>query len=220
MPIKSSRAARVGLLTSTAVFGLAAVMLTTGVPSKIQSAYADAVRVQAPAEPGFADVVEAVTPAVVSVRVKTEARPVSSQFFSGPEELPEDSPMRRFFDQFGKQDPFGFGDRFGQRGDQGNRPRKMPRMNPLHRGPAFFISEDGYVVTNNYIVSEDGYVVTNNYIVDNGQEFTVILNDGTQLDAELVGKDARTDLAVLKVDADREFTHVAFDKKDDTRIGD
>ncbi len=206
MPIKSSRAARIGLLTSTAVFGLAAVMLTTGVPAKIQSAYAKAVRVQAPAEPGFADVVEAVTPAVVSVRVKTEVRPVSSQF-SGPgtDNLPEDSPMRRFFDQFGKQDPFGFGDRFGQRGEQG-RPN-MPRINPVSQGSGFFISEDGYVVTNNHVV-------------DNGQEFTVILHDGTQLDAELVGKDARTDLAVLKVDADRKFTYVAFDKKDDTRIGD
>lgn len=207
MPTTSSRAARIGLLTSTAVFGLAAVMLTTGIPAKIHSAYADAVRVQAPAEPGFADVVEAVTPAVVSVRVKTEARPASSQFFSGPDmdNLPEDSPMRRFFDQFGKQNPFG--DRFGQRGDQNERMPNVPRANPVSQGSGFFISDDGYIVTNNHVV-------------DNGREFSVILHDGTQLDAELVGKDARTDLAVLKVNEDRKFTYVAFDQKDDTRIGD
>ena len=56
-------------------------------------------------------------------------------------------------------------------------------------------------------------VVANSHVVDNGREFTVIMHEGTQLDAELVGKDARTDLAVLKVAADRKFTYVGFDQK-------
>ncbi|MCR9139052.1 MAG: Do family serine endopeptidase [Alphaproteobacteria bacterium] len=203
---KSSRTARIGLLTSTAVFGIAAVMLTTGVPTKIHTAYAQAVRVQAPAMPGFADVVEAVTPAVVSVRVKSDIKPVSSQGFGGPglDNLPEDSPMRRFFDQFGKQNPFGFGER-GEGGPA--QPERRGRANPLSQGSGFFISDDGFVVTNNHVV-------------DNGTEFTVIMHDGTELDAELIGKDARTDLAVLKVEDDRTFTYVEFDRKDETRIGD
>lgn len=203
---KSSRAARIGLLTSTAVFGIAAVMLTTGIPAKIHSAYADAVRVQAAAVPGFADVVEAVTPAVVSVRVKSDVKPVSSQGFGGPglEGLPEDSPMRRFFDQFGNQNPFGF----GERGEGGQpQPERRGRLNPMSQGSGFFISDDGFVVTNNHVV-------------DNGTEFTVIMHDGTELDAQLIGKDARTDLAVLKVEDDRQFTYVEFDREDTTRIGD
>lgn len=206
MPVKSSRAARIGLLTSTAVFGIAAVMLTTGIPTKIHSAYADAVRLQTPAVPGFADVVEAVTPAVVSVRVKSDIKPVSSQGFNGPglEGLPEDNPMRRFFDQFGKQSPFGF----GERGEGGQaQPERRGRANPISQGSGFFITDDGFLVTNNHVV-------------DNGTEFSIILDDGTELEAQLVGKDARTDLAVLKVESDRKFTYVAFDKEDTTRIGD
>ena len=201
---KSSRAARIGLLTSTAVFGIAAVMLTTGIPTKIHSAYANAVRVQAPAMPGFADVVEAVTPAVVSVRVKTDIKPVSMQGLDRPglDNLPEDSPMRRFFDQFGQQNPFNFGDRGNQ-----PQPNFRGRVNPVSQGSGFFISDDGFVVTNNHVV-------------ENGSEFTVIMNDGTELEAELIGRDARTDLAVLKVEDDRKFTYVEFDKRDDTRIGD
>lgn len=206
MPIKSSRAARIGLLTSTAVFGIAALMLTTGIPAKIKTAYAEAVRVDAQPMPGFADVVEAVSPAVVSVRVKSNARPVSTQGFDSPgfDNLPEDHPMRRFFDQFGDQDRFGFGDRFDRRGERGG--QNAPRVAPVSQGSGFFITDDGFIVTNNHVVA-------------NGREFSVILNDGTELDAELIGTDARTDLAVLKVEADRKFTYVAFSDKDDTRIG-
>ncbi len=207
MPFKSSRAARFGLLTSTAVFGVAAVMLATGIPAKIKSAYADAVSVETQPVPGFADVVEAVSPAVVSVRVKSNARPVSSQFNAPDlEGLPDDHPMRRFFDQFGEREPFEFGDRFGRRDDEGNQRPNRPRANPVSQGSGFFITEDGFIVTNNHVVA-------------NGREYSVILHDGTELDAELIGTDARTDLAVLKVDADRKFTYVAFSEEDDTRIG-
>jgi serine protease Do len=173
-------------------------MLTTGVPAKIKTAYAAAVHVQAPAEPGFADVVEAVTPAVVSVRVKSDIKPVSSQGFGGPglDNLPEDNPMRRFFDQFGRQGPGG-----------DEQPQRRGRANPVSQGSGFFISEDGFIVTNNHVV-------------DDGTEFTVIMHDGTELDAELIGKDARTDLAVLKVEDDQKFTYVGFDQEDTTRIGD
>lgn len=210
MPTKNSRAVRIGLLTTTAVFGMAAVMAVTGVPAKIKTAYAEAVRVEAAAVPGFADVVEAVKPAVVSVRVRADIRPVSTQGFDMPglDDLPEDSPMRRFFDQFGDRDPFNFGERFGQRDNPDNPVPNLPRrINPVSQGSGFFITDDGYVVTNNHVV-------------ENGSEFSVILHDGTEFDAELVGRDARTDLAVLKVKDDRKFTYVSFDDDDSTRVGD
>jgi serine protease Do len=200
-------ATRNGLLTTTAAFGLATAMVATGVPARVQSAFADAVRVQAPQDLGFADVVDAVTPAVVSVRVKSDVTPVSAeaQQMPGLDDLPDDHPMKRFFRDFGRDNPFGdlFPDRRGE-----NRPQfRQPRSRPVSQGSGFFISEDGIVVTNNHVV-------------DNGKKFTVILNDGTELDAELVGKDPRTDLAVLKVDSDRKFTYVQFDDDDKTRIGD
>ena len=200
---------RNGLLATTAVFGLAAAMVATGVPARVQSAFADAVRVQAPQDLGFADVVDAVTPAVVSVRVKSDIRPVSNSGerfgVPGMEDLPDDHPMKRFFRDFGQGSPFG--DRFSERGDDNRTQPRRPRSQPVSQGSGFFISEDGIVVTNNHVV-------------ESGKEFTVILNDGSEYDAELIGKDPRTDLAVLKVNSDQKFTYVEFDDDDKTRIGD
>lgn len=70
-----------------------------------------------------------------------------------------------------------------------------------------------------FFVSQDGYIVTNNHVVDGADEFTVILNDGTELTAHIVGTDDLTDLALLKVDADRDFRYVEFADAD-VRVGD
>ncbi len=70
-----------------------------------------------------------------------------------------------------------------------------------------------------FFISDDGYVVTNNHVVDNGSSFTVVLDDGTELPAKVIGTDDKTDLALLKVDASRKFTYVKFaDGK--PRVGD
>ena len=61
-----------------------------------------------------------------------------------------------------------------------------------------------------FFISEDGYLVTNNHVVDGGQTFTVVTNDGKELDAKLIGTDSETDLAVLKVEGDDKFTYVEF----------
>lgn len=70
-----------------------------------------------------------------------------------------------------------------------------------------------------FFISQDGYVVTNNHVVANANEVTVILNDGTELPATLVGTDDLTDLALLKVDADQDFRYVEF-ATGEPRIGD
>lgn len=194
------------ILATSTIAGVAGVMLVTGVPATI-SAMADPVRIEAPTTaPSFADVVEAVSPAVVSVRVQGEAEEVAQNegfgFQFGPpglENLPEDHPMRRFFDEFG-------GPNFGQPGrpDRPNRPRGPM---PVSQGSGFFISDDGYLVTNNHVV-------------EGGSSYSIILDDGTELSAELIGTDSRTDLAVLKVDADREFTYVEFGDDQGARVGD
>lgn len=166
----------------------------------VSNAYAEAVSLEAPSIPGFANVVDAVSPAVVSVRVKSNFRPVSNengrfQFNPGDGEFEEQ--MRRFFGQRDR----------GQRGNNRNRGERLDRARPISQGSGFFISEDGLLVTNNHVI-------------ERGTEFTVVMNDGTELDAELIGKDERTDLAVLKVNEERTFTYVDFANENDVRIGD
>ncbi|MDP2121757.1 MAG: Do family serine endopeptidase [Hoeflea sp.] len=206
-----------GFLSTTAIAGVAAALLATGVPAPISNAFAEAVRVEAPQAPSFADVVEAVSPAVVSVRVQAETRPVSNDGpFSfdfngrGFDDLPDDHPMKRFFDQFGR----GFGEQPGREERRAERDRRGPgmqdrpgRVRPVSQGSGFFISEDGMLVTNSHVIGK-------------GTAFTVIMDDGTELEATLVGRDDRTDLAVLKVEEERKFTYVDFADDTKIRIGD
>ena len=229
---KSPRRFAAALVASSMLFAPATIagsiagMSLSGVP-----AYAEAVSVNAPEVPGFADVVEAVSPAVVSVRVESEMQNASNRNgrfdrrFSGEDDnnnfnLPpffRDQPFFRNgprYDEPRDGQPDGRrGDRRSDRGDDqgrryGNR-EGMPRDGFRERGPRRFGMSQG----SGFFVSEDGYVVTNHHVVENGSKFTVVLNDGTELEATLVGADARTDLAVLKVkEDDRKFTYVKFDE--------
>ncbi|AKI01196.1 periplasmic serine protease, Do/DeqQ family [Hoeflea sp. IMCC20628] len=215
---KASRKFTKGFLSTTAIAGVAAALLATGVPAPITGAFADAVRVEAPQAPSFADVVDAVSPAVVSVRVQAEVKAVSNDSgfnfdFNGKgfDDLPDDHPMKKFFDQFNR----GFSDKQGPDSDRrAERDRRGPdmkkrpgRVRPVSQGSGFFISEDGLLVTNNHVVED-------------GSAFTVIMDDGTELDAKLIGRDKRTDLAVLKVEEDRKFTYVDFADDSKIRVGD
>lgn len=69
------------------------------------------------------------------------------------------------------------------------------------------------------IISEDGYIVTNNHVIDGATEIGVILNTGDQYTAKLVGNDAKTDLAVLKIDASG-LTYAKLGSSSDLRVGD
>ncbi|MBF8302302.1 MAG: degP-2 [Candidatus Dadabacteria bacterium] len=71
-----------------------------------------------------------------------------------------------------------------------------------------------------FIISEDGYVVTNNHVVDKAQEIEVILEDGKKYKAQVIGKDAKTDLVVLKIDPEKKLQAVVFGDSDKLRIGD
>jgi len=64
-------------------------------------------------------------------------------------------------------------------------------------------------VGSGFIIDSDGYIVTNNHVIDRGKELVVIMDDGTELDAKLIGADKRTDLALLKVEGE-DFTYVAL----------
>jgi serine protease Do len=71
-----------------------------------------------------------------------------------------------------------------------------------------------------FIVDPAGYVVTNNHVIDGADEIVVVLQDGSKLPAKLVGRDEKTDLALLKVDAGKPLPSVAFGDSDAARVGD
>ncbi len=164
----------------------------------------------------FADIVERVKPAVVSIHVKgggTKVAQANGQPKggrggqtpapgqgpgSGIPDLPEDHPLYEFFKRFGAPG--------GQGGGQGGRgfPSPEPRQ---AQGSGFFISADGYVVTNNHVV-------------DNASKIEVAIDEKEKYEAELIGTDARTDLALLKVKTPgKTFPFVKF-AEGEPRVGD
>ncbi len=183
----SARARRIrnALLASVFTLGLVGAAGTGAVLTNSHEALAEQVRVETPGPADFTEVVEQVRPAVVSVQVRTEVNAVVNRRFEGLDDLPPG--IDEFFRRFGI--PRGFGE-----DDRAPRPHQ-PRRG-LSQGSGFFISDDGYLVTNAHVVRD-------------GSDVTVIMDDGRELDAEVVGTDDRTDLALLKVEGDG-FTYVAL----------
>lgn len=71
-----------------------------------------------------------------------------------------------------------------------------------------------------FVISEDGYIVTNNHVITGADEITIEFFNGDTLDAELVGTDEKTDIALLKVEADNALPYVSFGDSDVARVGD
>ena len=71
-----------------------------------------------------------------------------------------------------------------------------------------------------FIIDPNGYVVTNNHVIQDAEEISVILQDDTRLDAEVVGRDPKTDLAVLKVKPSKPLPSVSLGDSDEMRVGD
>ncbi|KKB09055.1 Do family serine endopeptidase [Devosia chinhatensis] len=193
-------ASALALLVGVGGVSTAFVMTGQAANAQVQNA-AQIVVPQTSVQQGFADLVEAVKPAVVSIRVEAEAPGRTVQRggrdfnfeFNFPD-LPEDHPFRDFFDQFG-----GPG---GQGRPDGGEPR--PRQ--------FMAAGSGF------IISEDGYVVTNNHVVEDATKVTVVFDDGREQVAEIIGTDERTDLAVLKIEGD-DLPFVTFEEEA-SRVGD
>jgi serine protease Do len=143
--------------------------------------------------PSFAPLIDRVKASVVSVKVKIaaedgEAEGASSQMDNLPPEI------RKFFKQFGGGMPNGGGAPEG----------KHPMM--MGEGSGFFVSADGYIVTNNHVVQK-------------AKTVSVTTQDGKTLDAKVVGTDPKTDLALIKVSESGDYPFVAF-SKEQPRIGD
>lgn len=176
-----------------ALAGLALALVAVGLPA---SATAPPVHTRIPSEvriapPSFADLVDAVKPAVVNISTRGKVK--DGALAQLPEfNFPPGSPFEDFFDRFFEQEGPG----------KGGIERKV---NALGSG---------------FIISPDGYVVTNHHVVKSADEITVITQDGTQYKAEVRGADDKTDLALLKIEADVELPYVAFGNSDKARVGD
>ena len=137
---------------------------------------------EGPSRNTFAPVVKRVLPAVVNISssklVKTPAG------FSG--QMPDDDMFRRFFgDQFGNQNPF------GQQRGRGNRAPRQQQPQQREHG-----------LGSGVIVSPEGYILTNNHVVDGASDVKVSLGDGREFQARVVGTDPKSDIAVVKIEAD------------------
>ncbi len=69
------------------------------------------------------------------------------------------------------------------------------------------------------IITPDGYIVTNNHVIKNANELQITLNNNKTYDAELIGADPNSDIALIKIDADRSLPYLAFGDSNDTKIG-
>jgi len=149
---------------------------------------------------GIADVAEQVIDRVDNVSTKQS---VDMRNGAMPQ-LPPGSPFEEFFEEFFKNRRGGQG---GQGGQQGENPSPSPaprRVNSLGSG---------------FIIDATGLVVTNNHVIADADEVNVILNDGSTLKAEVIGRDQKTDLALLKVQPTKPLKAVKFGDSDKLRLG-
>ncbi|HEY8276710.1 MAG TPA: Do family serine endopeptidase [Methyloceanibacter sp.] len=183
------------LVAVAALLATSALAVTLG--TKVPLAEAETAQtVQTPYGPAplsFADLVQKVSPAVVSISVKGDAKVADNEMqIPGMPDIPEDSPLYDFFKRFREGQP--------------NGAPAQPHPT-LAQGSGFFISPDGLVVTNNHVVED-------------ADDISVTLENGDKYPATLVGSDPRTDIALVKVKADgKKFAYVDFSEKN-PRVGD
>ena len=167
-----------GIALSIGALAAIAWLAPPGLRIGSQAAAAEVDAVGVPAPVGFAAIVARVKPAVVGVRVRVE-EPKSSEGAQQKGLFPPGSPFDRFFRQFGI---------------------------PVPESPA--TPRSGFALGSGFFVSGDGYIVTNNHVVTNGKRFEVTTDNGKTYEASVIGTDPQTDLALIKVNAGTDFPYV------------
>lgn len=144
----------------------------------------------------FADLVDELTPAVVNISttqtIQGGANPLGELFSHN---MPENSPFGELPELFKRF--------YGDEGEGGGVPSR--KANSLGSG---------------FVIDPEGYIVTNNHVIDKADEITVIFSDDTEATAKVIGKDAKTDIAILKVDIDKKLPFVKWGDSDKARVGD
>ena len=185
---------RMGHATVAALASAAVLMGTLATRPALAQLAPDAPSVETPfgrAPLSFADVIEKVKPSVVSISVVAGRGDKSGRggLPEGFPDIPEDSPFYEFFKNLPKEF------------------RNAPQPRPTQAQGSGFV------------ISADGYVVTNNHVVDGATKIHVSFDDQEKLEAELVGTDPRTDIALLKIKSSKTFPFVKFADKP-ARVGD
>ncbi len=140
--------------------------------------------------PNFADLTEKLLPAVVNVSTTQIVKQQARQF---PEfQFPPGSPFEDFFKDF-------FERGFPNQGEA--IPRKATAL-----GSGFIIDAAGYIVTNNHVIAE-------------ADEVSVILQNDAEYQAEVIGRDPKLDLALLKIKADKPLPYLKWGNSDSVRVG-
>ncbi len=139
----------------------------------------------------FADLSERLLPSVVNISSTQKVNVEERQNMPDLPEFPEGSPFQDFFDQFM---------------DRRNAPHSM--RPPTSLGSGFVID------------AQKGYIVTNNHVINDADEVRVILQDDESLEATIIGRDEKTDLAVLQIKTDKPLTAVPFGDSNAMRVGD
>ena len=183
-PRKVLKPRRLALLASVA--GLSMAVLAAGpggyLPFNFPAWTSSAHAAETTQNAGFGDLVAKVKPAVISVRVKIDGD--AENGVTRQNERMDSDQSGSPFDQFSRQ--------FGFRGG-------MPQRHQMITGEG-----------SGFFISADGYAVTNNHVVDHAQSVQVTTDDGTVYTAKVIGTDKKTDLALIKVDAKKDFTFVKF----------
>ncbi len=169
------------------------VSLIVGVALATILLWGGAAEVEARAAPfSFADLVEKLSPAVVNISTTQEVKASSRRQQGLP--VPPGSPFEDFFKEYYDR----------QERDRGGR---SPTRRATSLGSGFIIDPSGIVVTNNHVIAE-------------ADEVRVTLNDNTNYDAEILGRDPKTDLAVLRINAPEPLPAVSWGNSNNARVGD
>lgn len=181
------------VFVAAAVATAVAAALQFSVPNAPVSAAIAPPSVMAHTPESFADLVKEVQPAVVNIATTSRIR-IGGPGTAPEFDFPEGSPLERYFRDFFEH---------GVPGRSGSAP--LPEARALGSG---------------FVVSPDGYVVTNNHVIDNAEEISITLYNGDHFPATVVGRDPKTDLALLKIDAGETLRYVEFGDSDSARVGD
>ncbi|MBI3513966.1 MAG: trypsin-like peptidase domain-containing protein, partial [Proteobacteria bacterium] len=147
---------------------------------------------RAPPAPSFADLVDRLLPTVVNVATVHEGEPSPQRELNLPPGLPLDELFRDLLERQRRGRPA---------------PESPARREVVSLGSGFIIDPDGWIVTNDHVVAE-------------ASRIRVTLHDGRTLGGRVVGRDARMDLALIKVEPHKKLRAVAWGRSDDVRIGD